>query len=136
MTKGEINQTEKLLAIINLGLCAALKHQAIDIEEAEHLLFSPFTMKKLNEIGAKQDIIDLIHAGTELSDLKELIPAELPKTLSQMENDAIKFLSLSPKIQPQLEKWLTRYLNDDNIMSKPEALKHNDERYTFSRIAA
>jgi hypothetical protein len=112
MTKEEINQFEKLLAVLSLGLCVAIKHHAIEIEEAEQLLYSPFTMKKLNEMGTNKEIIKLIHAGTELEDLESLIPSELANTLSQMENHALQFLSACPKTHPQwVEKWISQYFS-------------------------
>jgi len=115
MTKEELNQFEKLLTIISLGLSVAIKHQAIDIDEAEQLLYSPFLMKKLNEMGVNPEMIDLIHAGTELEDLESLLPNELTKSLSKMENKALKLLSASPKTNPQLDKWLSQYLKKDNF---------------------
>ncbi|RKZ77590.1 MAG: hypothetical protein DRR19_27700 [Candidatus Parabeggiatoa sp. nov. 1] len=110
MMKEQVNQLEKLLAVLSIGLGVAIKHNAIEIDEAEQLLYSPSTMNKLNEIGAKKEMIELIHAGTELDDLQSLIPCELAKTLDSMENNALKFLTLSPTIHPQLEKWLNEYL--------------------------
>ncbi len=113
MTKEQVNQLEKLLAVLSIGLGVAIKHNAIEIDEAEQLLYSPSTMNKLNEIGAKKEMIELIHAGTELDDLQSLIPSELAKTLSNMENNVLKFLTLSRTIHPQLEKWLNEYLGGE-----------------------
>jgi len=124
MTTEEINQFEKLLAVLSLGLCVAIKHHTIEIEEAEQLLYSPFTMKKLNEMGANKKIIDLIHAGTELENLESLIPSELANTLSQMENHALQFLSACPKTD-RVEKWISQYLRKEReyIMPQPVSIK-------------
>jgi len=114
MTKEELNQFEKLLAIISLGLSVAIKHQVIDIDEAEQLLYSPLTMKKLNEMGVNPEMIALIHAGTELEDLESLLPNELTKSISKMENQALKLLTNLPKMNPQLDKWLNQYPKKDS----------------------
>ncbi len=123
MTTEELNQIERLIAILSLGLCTAIKHQAIHIDEAEHILYSPLTLKKLTEIGSNQEIIELIHAGTELEDLASLLPKELSKTLSQIEGKTLKLLSTSSKTNPQLEKWLSQYLKEKSVSHFREPLQ-------------
>ena len=56
MTKEQVNQLEKLLAVLSIGLGVAIKHNAIEIDEAEQLLYSPSTMNKLNEIDAPSNL--------------------------------------------------------------------------------
>ncbi len=70
-------------------MCVAIKKHAIDINEAEQLLYSPFTMNTLNEIGANKALIELIHAGTELEDLESLMPSESTKSILKMEEQAL-----------------------------------------------
>jgi hypothetical protein len=123
MTTEELNQIERLVAILSLGLCSAIKHEVINIDEAEHILYSPFTIKKLTEIGSHQEIIELIHAGTELEDLASLLPKELSKTLSQIEGKTLKLLSTSSKTNPQLEKWLSQYLKEKSVSHFREPLQ-------------
>ncbi|HEA6321275.1 TPA: DUF3969 family protein, partial [Staphylococcus aureus] len=50
------------------GLFNQLKLGIISIDNAEHLLFTPYMMETLSSLGVKPDIIDLIHKGTELED--------------------------------------------------------------------
>lgn len=110
MTSEQLTQLERLLAVLSLGLTAALKHQVITIEEAEQLLYSPFTITKLRELGACQEIVELIYAGTELEDLDSLLPNELTGSLTQMERQARSLLAtLEPRHAP-LETWLHEYL--------------------------
>jgi hypothetical protein len=131
MTKEEINQLEKLLAVLSLGLCVAIKNNVIEIEEAEQLLYSPFTMKKLSDVGANKKIIELIHAGTELEDIESLIQSELANTLSQMENHALQFLSTSPKTHPQLvEKWISQYLREYVMPKQTSVLSQPRDKLT------
>ena len=123
MTEKELNQLERLLAILSLGLCAAIKNQVIDIEEAEQFLYSPFMIKKLLEIGGDKKIIEIIQAGTELEDLESLLPNELAKSLSQMEKQALQFLTASTKTNPQLEKWLSQFFKEKEISKPREPLQ-------------
>jgi hypothetical protein len=135
MTKEELNQFEKLLTIISLGLSVAIKHQVINIDEAEQLLYSPLTMKKLNEMGVNPEMIDLIHAGTELEDLESLLPNELTKSLSKMEDKALKILTTSPKMNPQLDKWLSQYLKKDSSHLGEHQLTENKRITDFAPAA-
>ena len=123
MTEDELNQFERLVAILNLGLCVAIKNQVIDIEEAEQFLYSPFMIKKLLEIGGDKKIIEIIQAGTELEDLESLLPNELAKSLSQMEKQALQFLTASTKTNPQLEKWLSQFFKEKEISKPREPLQ-------------
>lgn len=119
----------------SLGLSVAIKHQVIDIDEAEQLLYSPFLMKKLNEMAVKPEIIDLIHVGTELEDLESLLPNELTKSLSKMENKALKLLTASPKMNPQLDKWLSQYLKKDSSSVGEHQLTGNRRVTDFAPAA-
>jgi hypothetical protein len=123
MTPDELNQIERLVTILSLGLSVAIKNQVIEIDEAEQLLYSPFTITKLNELGINQQIIELMKVGTELEDLESLLPDELAKSLSQMETQALQLLATSSKTNPQLEKWLSQYLKTDNVPLKKEPLQ-------------
>lgn len=62
-----------LLLLTILGILEALKSESLSINLAEHLLFKPATMKVLKMNGYPQYLIDLIHAGTELDDVKVIV---------------------------------------------------------------
>jgi hypothetical protein len=110
MTSERLTQLERLLAVLSLGLSAALKHQVIALDEAEQLLYSPFTMTKLRELGGPHELLELIQAGTELEDLESLLPHDLTDSLTQMEHQALSLLATGEPSQPQLDKWLNHYL--------------------------
>lgn len=110
MTSEQLTQLERLLAVLSLGLSIALKHQVIAIDEAERLLYSPFTMTKLRELGGLPELIELIQAGTELEDLDSLLPQELTDSLTQMEHQALSLLATGDPSHPQLDQWLNYYL--------------------------
>ncbi len=123
MTQDELNQIERLVTILSLGLSVAIKNQAIKINEAEQILYSPFTIARLNELGIDKQIINLIKVGTELEDLESLLPDELSKSLSRMEAQAVQLLAVSSETNPQLEKWLSRYLKIDDAPLRREPLQ-------------
>jgi len=123
MTQDELNQIERLVTILSLGLSVAIKNQAIKINEAEQILYSPFTIARLNELGIDKKIINLIKVGMELEDLESLLPDELSKSLSRMEAQAVQLLAMSSETNPQLEKWLSRYLKIDDAPLRREPLQ-------------
>ncbi|EOD7723751.1 DUF3969 family protein [Staphylococcus aureus] len=68
ITFENIQQLEKYTLMTMHGLFNQLKLDIISIDNAEHLLFTPYMMETLSSLGVKPDIIDLIHKGTELED--------------------------------------------------------------------
>lgn len=62
----------KILLLLNLGILHALKYQIITLNEAEDLLYSPYAMKILKKNKISDEIVDIIHLGTELEDVVSL----------------------------------------------------------------
>ena len=63
---------EKLILIVNLGVLHSLRNNYIDINEAEYFLYTPYMLRLLKENNYSIDLINMIHKGTELEDLKGL----------------------------------------------------------------
>lgn len=105
-------EIERLISLINLGICAALENQALSIEEAEFYLYSPHTMEQLQELGVAQELIDVVHLGTELEDVKSLLPEKLSDSIAEIKVESIKLLkslrSVSPNNFPK-KKWIQTY---------------------------
>lgn len=90
-------EIETLVAVLSLGLCAALENQSLTIDEASGYLFGPYTMSLLRRVKASTELIDLIHLGSELEDVERLIPQSLAKTLNEMKTLALSILHSLPK---------------------------------------
>ena len=102
-------EIERLICILNLGICAALNSGSLTIEEAETYLYSPYTMEQLEKLGVDQELIELIQLGTELEDVKSLIPEKLSDSIEEIEMESIKFLkSLASNISTNIpqNKWI------------------------------
>ncbi len=54
------------------GLFNQIRLNLITIENAEHILFTPYIMNKLKKNNVSEEILSLVHEGTELEDLKSL----------------------------------------------------------------
>ncbi len=102
-------EIEILVSIINLGICAAHKEGVISIEEAESYLYSPYSMEQLKKLGVEQELIDIIHLGTELEDVKSLLPSEFALSIKEIEEKTLQFMQAltksSPKAFPR-KKWI------------------------------
>lgn len=49
-------EIERLISLINLGICAALEREVLSIEEAEYYLYSPYTMEQAEKWVVNQDL--------------------------------------------------------------------------------
>ncbi|MCY1027752.1 DUF3969 family protein [Mammaliicoccus sciuri] len=65
-------ELEKFTLITMHGLFNQIRLNLITIENAEHILFTPYIMNKLKKNNVSEEILSLVHEGTELEDLKSL----------------------------------------------------------------
>lgn len=86
ITFENIQQLEKYTLMTMHGLFNQLKLGIISIDNAEHLLFTPYMMETLSSLGVKPDIIDLIHKGTELEDLIYQLMIQLQSVYKDLKN--------------------------------------------------
>lgn len=102
-------EIELLISIINLGIYLALKEGLIGIEDAERYLYSPYTMSQLERLNIRQELIDIIHLGTELEDVQSLLPEKLGDSLEEIKQETIKTMHLlaeNPSKNPSTKKWI------------------------------
>jgi hypothetical protein len=91
----------KLALIVTVGMCDALKMNAISIVEAGHYLFSPYTMKIFDN---DPELKKMIHIATEFPNLKRLVPTELGPAIADVKRRALAALENMPECdfgQPQ-----------------------------------
>ncbi|MDB5339640.1 MAG: hypothetical protein JWN70_5259 [Planctomycetaceae bacterium] len=106
-------RTERLLALLSLGIAHALKNGAISSDEAERLLFSPGTIGRCSKIGAPSELIDLIHVGTELDAIKRLISLrKWEESLEIVQTNALAVLRQTDESCSQLEPWIAKLIAD------------------------
>jgi len=106
-----LTTTARLLALLAVGICEALKEERIEIREAERLLFSPHVMSKAASIDPR--IAELIHMGTELDDIKDLVPEDYEPTIQRIRDAALNLLqTASEESEHEQEHWV------DSIVSE------------------
>lgn len=113
-TKGDVlvaraadrGEAEALAATLCLGLLAAIERGALTLDDAEARLFSPYTMRVLRAIGARDEVVDCIHRGTELGDIGELLPARLAATIAELREAALVVLREARGREPS-PHWLS-----------------------------
>ncbi|ELR99522.1 DUF3969 family protein [Gloeocapsa sp. PCC 73106] len=104
-------EIERLISILNLGICTGLKQRSLTISEAESYLYSPYTMEQLKKIGIAQELIDLIHLGTELEDLESLLPEKLNDGIEEIQAKTIEFMKTNSSDSSTVPrpKWLQKF---------------------------
>ena len=73
-----------------LGSLWALEHKAINIDESQRILFSPYISTHLEKNKVDERIIDIIIECCELEDIFELIPTKYMQTLQILRNKIIE----------------------------------------------
>jgi hypothetical protein len=101
-----LDQLERVVLIMALGLLTALDEKRVTILDAQHLLFSPYTLKLLRRLDAKPEVVDLIHMGTELEDLIDSLPEAYAHSIAEMRGVVIGLLQDGPSHDFQQDKWL------------------------------
>jgi hypothetical protein len=92
------NYVENFLLSLIIGLIEGIKSGVISIDEAEILLFTPGKLNWIKELKLDKTLYNLIHMGTELEDIKSLMPERLDSKLLEMLESAKKILRKKPPI--------------------------------------
>jgi len=83
---------EKIFAVNTIGVITSLQEGLITIEEAEKMIFSPRTMNLVKTKGASEELLNILHLGTELEDVESLIPHELKSSLEEIKIQCLNLL--------------------------------------------
>lgn len=65
---------EQFIALFSLGIVSALKENLIACDDACNWLLNIRTLEMLKEGNFSKDIVNAIHLGTELENVKRIIP--------------------------------------------------------------
>ena len=90
--------TEKVLLIEIVGILEALESNAISLNEAENICFSPYIKKKLKEKKFNPEILEIVERGCELEDIKSLIPESYYKNIADLKNLGLALVGKYPFI--------------------------------------
>ena len=94
-----------LLALLAIGVCDALLDEKITLRKAEQLLFSPYAMRESSSLA--KEIAELIHKGTELDDIRSLIPSDYKPTVEKIRNLAVACLAgMEDEIKSSEDHWM------------------------------
>jgi Protein of unknown function (DUF3969) len=97
-------ELSQLVAVMSLGLCAAIEGGSVSIEEAERRLFNPQMLSRLGTMGVSEASIEIVHLRTELEDVWSLVPDRLGESLAEIRSRALKFLNQEAN-QSDLAAW-------------------------------
>ena len=80
----DIDVYEHILLIFMLGVLEQLNSGLLDIEESEVVLFNPYMLQSLKELGVNKNILKIIELGMELDDIHRIVPQEFKNSLDNM----------------------------------------------------
>ena len=107
MDSNERNRIQRILALLTLGLTDALNDELISTDEAERLLFSPRMMSYCKELAALPELVNAIHAGTELDAVKRLLRSDQWATsIEAIRRNARALIAKTEPSDPEMEPWL------------------------------
>ena len=86
-----ISEDKKALIMI-IGILDSLYDDAISIEDANELYFSPKTTIQLKKNNVDSEIINLVWECCELENIYSLIPHKLKKNIVMLKNRALDIL--------------------------------------------
>ena len=98
-------EIERLLAILQIGLCVALEQDILSIEDAERYVYSPYTLEKLEALGVSPQLQRLVQLGSELEDVASLLPEKLAESLAEIKQAALDILQDLPA-ETTDQKWV------------------------------
>lgn len=111
MPPNEQLRLQRIIAIFSIGIIEALKDGRIAIREAELLLFSPNTMTWCEGINAEPELQDLVHIGTELDAVNDMLPKEdWVAAVNKIRANANSLLSRTTPSDPQLDHWIPQLI--------------------------
>jgi hypothetical protein len=85
-------EVAQLVAVMSLGICVAIAAGGMTIEEAERRLFNPQVLGRLERLGVAEVLVEVVHLGMELEDVRSLVPERLGESLVLMQGKVLGFL--------------------------------------------
>jgi len=110
----------KLLSLLAIGICDAIRCGHLTIRNAELLLFAPHAMDRCQSLGNR--IVKILHMGTELDDIQDLVPDEFAPTLERIRATALDVLADNADESFEEDSWI------DLIMPRGEKGGRNGDR--------
>ncbi|MBS7560294.1 DUF3969 family protein [Pseudomonas protegens] len=89
-------QATRLVCTLAIGLLTSLRTEAISLEEAEWILFTPRTASILQNKGLSPELCSLIMEACELEDVQSLRPDRLEANVQQLTERFASILQSDP----------------------------------------
>ncbi len=101
-----VDEVSELVAVIGLGMCSALISGIVTPSFACRRLFGPALLSRLERAGACGDLLDAIHLATELEDVADIVPQQLPGAVADLEARLFHVLKSFAPPDDAGDKWL------------------------------
>jgi hypothetical protein len=101
----------KVVLVMTVGLCDAIKEKALPIDEAAHYLFSPHTMRIFRN---DKQVSRIIHRATEFDSIARLVPTAFDDAVADVRKRALAALKKTSPCDYQQAPWLDKFVNLSN----------------------
>ncbi|KKJ78731.1 hypothetical protein WH95_01245 [Kiloniella litopenaei] len=110
MNSEERNCIEKVMLLLSIGITESIKEGALEISDAEFLLYSPRVLSLLEKCEFSEEIINLVHLGSELDDITDLVPSKFDDSLTELTMNAMNAIKKMPPIKTDIPRWTEKHL--------------------------
>ena len=86
------NESEICILVLLIGVLVAIKNSKINIEDAEHYILNPYSVKRIEEMEFNPEITDIVIEACELDNIQRLIPNHLMSTIEDLVSRALSLL--------------------------------------------
>jgi hypothetical protein len=98
--------TQRLIAVLALGMCRAVSAGAVSAAYACHRLFGPAVISRAREAGATSGFLEALNLASELEAVERIAPHAFRASLDDVEARLLNILrAIAPTIL-EGEKWL------------------------------
>lgn len=116
MNHEESTRIQRVLALMSIGMVAALRESLISVDESQYLLFAPYALDVADELDGSGKLHQLIEAGMQYEDIHTHLPHLANTKLDEIETAAKEVLRNTDPSNPELERLVRRLCrSDDNV---------------------
>lgn len=102
------NEANIMVLVFLIGVLEALEKGIISIDESQDYIFTPYSIRVLNEKGIDKRIIEIIEHGCELEDIQSLLPDKVGEKIKSLKSAAEEQLKSVRQFEKNYEvkKWI------------------------------
>lgn len=90
---------KRLFPILILGVVEAMENEAIESEEGEVICFNPYTKSFFEQMGAGEDLLEIVKLGMEIDDVHRLVPYAYLESLREIKKESLNIIKKNKRFE-------------------------------------